>query len=244
MLMIPDRGVFFEFVPLEERRQAEPPRVPLWGVERASLYAIVVTTPSGLYAYKLGDIVRFPSHAPCAWSSRGACQGCLSTTQELTTHVEIERAVEHAKAVPCVTFDFGCGADVGVSGSKSRYVLFVEFVPGQRAEGSRAFGAAFDAGLCEQNRVYREHRSGDIAILAPGGHALPRARAALHEGRRDDQRPDQVPAHRRRRAKGHPALVLRVGRTTRASEGSWRAVPTAYEAKQAAIGRQGRPTRG
>lgn len=174
MLMIPDRGVFFEFIPLEAIDRPNPPRVPLWGVERNRLYAIVVTTPSGLYAYKLGDIVRFPSISPHRMEFAGRLSGCLSTTQELTTHVEIERAVDHAvKAQPAVTFDFGCAADVGVSGAKSRYVLFVEFLPGGEPQDMAAFGAAFDAGLCQQNRVYREHRNNDIAILRPEVIRLP-----------------------------------------------------------------------
>ncbi len=174
MLMIPDRGVFFEFVPLEEHDKPNPTRVPLWGVEMDKLYAIVVTTPSGLYAYKLGDIVRFPSLGPLRMEFAGRLNGCLSTTQELTTHVEIERALAHAISTEsCSTFDFGCGADVGVSGSKSRYVLFAEFVPGDAPKNLAAFTAAFDAGLCEQNRVYREHRTNEIAILAPELVVLP-----------------------------------------------------------------------
>ena len=174
MLMIPDGGVFFEFVPLEQHDRPDPERVPLWGVQKDRLYAIVVTTPSGLYAYKLGDIVRFPSTSPLRMEFAGRLNGCLSTTQELTTHVEIERAVEHAvKTEPAVTFDFGCGADVGVAGSKSRYVLFAEFVPGAEPKDIDAFGAAFDAGLCQQNRVYREHRTNDIAILRPEVVTLP-----------------------------------------------------------------------
>jgi hypothetical protein len=174
MLMIPDRGVFFEFVPLAEIDAPSPTRLPLWGVRKDELYAIVVTTPSGLYAYKLGDIVRFPSVRPYRMEYAGRLSGCLSTTQELTTHVEIERAVESAIAKePAVTLDFGCAADVGVSGSKSRYVLFVEFVPGREPGDLAAFGAAFDAGLCAQNRVYREHRNNDIAILRPEVVRLP-----------------------------------------------------------------------
>lgn len=174
MLMIPDRGVFFEFVAVEDLDKPSPTRVPLWAVERHKLYAIVVTTPSGLYAYKLGDIVRFPQTYPHRMEFAGRLSGCLSTTQELTTHVEIERAVEHAvKANPSVTFDFGCAADVGVAGAKSRYVLFVEFLPGSSPGDMAAFTADFDAGLCEQNRVYREHRTNDIAILRPEVIALP-----------------------------------------------------------------------
>lgn len=167
MLMIPDRGVFFEFIPIAEIDDDKPTRVPLWRVEKDELYAILVTTPSGLYAYKLGDIVRFPSTDPLRIEFAGRLSGCLSTTQELTTHVEIEMAVQNAIGdVPCKTVDFGCGADVGVDGSaKSRYVLFVEFTDGGRPRDVDAFAQAFDARLCEQNRVYREHRKNDAAIL-------------------------------------------------------------------------------
>ena len=100
----------------------------------------------------------------------GRLSGCLSVTQELTTHVEIERAVADAtsRGCPCTTVDFGAAGDVGVDGTaKSRYLLFAEFQEGAAPSDLNAFAAAFDRGLCGQNRVYREHRNGDVAILAP-----------------------------------------------------------------------------
>lgn len=174
MLMIPDRGVFFEFVPIEEVDDPWPTRVPLWEVEKDRLYAIHVTTPSGLYCYRLGDIVRFPSTDPLRIEFAGRLSGCLSTTQELTTHVEIQRSVESAlSATGTRTVDYGAAADVGVDGSsKSRYVLFAEFL-GDAPADLDAFGKAFDAELQQQNRVYREHRENDIAILPPEVIALP-----------------------------------------------------------------------
>jgi GH3 auxin-responsive promoter len=169
LLMLPHRGTFFEFVPLDARETASPKRVPLWAVETNRPYSIVVTTVSGLYAYELGDIVRFTSVDPPRIEFMGRLSGCLSLTQELTTHVEIERAVEHARLRrPCTTVEFGAAADVGVSGTaKSRYLLFVEFQSGAAPDDLSAFAAAFDEGLCNQNRVYREHRAGDVALLAP-----------------------------------------------------------------------------
>jgi hypothetical protein len=169
MLVLPHRGTFFEFVPIEERGSSRPTRVPLWAVERDRPYAIVVTTPSGLYAYELGDIVRFPSTDPLRIEFMGRVSGCLSVTQELTTHVEIERAVAHASTVcPSTTLDFGAAGEVGVDGTaKSRYVLFVEFQPNAAPADLRAFTAAFDEGLCKENRVYREHRQNEVALLAP-----------------------------------------------------------------------------
>lgn len=178
MLMIPDRGVFFEFVPVESASDLTnigswPARVPLWGVEKDKLYAIHVTTPSGLYSYRLGDLVRFTSTSPLRMEFAGRLSGCLSTTQELTTHVEIQRAMDYAlERFPATTVDYGCGADVGVHGTaKSRYVLFAEF-EGQ-APDMKAFALAFDEGLCRENRVYREHRKEDVGILSPEAIALP-----------------------------------------------------------------------
>jgi hypothetical protein len=169
MLMLPHRGTFFELVGHDEIGKPNPKRVPLWAVERDRPYAIVVTTVSGLYAYTLGDIVRFPQTKPLRIEFMGRLSGCLSVTQELTTHIEIERAVEHAIAeVPCRTVDFGAAADVGVDGTaKSRYLLFIEFQEGAAPADLAAFSAAFDRGLCKENRVYREHRISEVALVPP-----------------------------------------------------------------------------
>lgn len=175
LLMIPDRGVFFEFIPAEDYESSNARRVPLWEVEKDRVYAIVVTSPSGLSAYKLGDLVRFPSLRPLRIEFVGRTSGCLSTTQELTTHAEIESAVAAAlKAHPAVAIDFAAGADVGVGGTaRSRYVLFVEFAGGHAPADLAGFRSAFDDGLRAANRVYREHRNNDVAILAPDLVSLP-----------------------------------------------------------------------
>lgn len=163
MLLVPHRGTFFEFVPLAEHGRADARRVPLWEVERDVPYVIVVTTSSGLYAYEVGDIVRFPSLAPLRLEFMGRLSGCLSLTQELTTHVEIERAVSFAnERCGSRTIDFGAAGDVS---AKPHYILFTEF---DRAPASiDTFAAAFDEGLCRENRVYREHRQRDVALGAP-----------------------------------------------------------------------------
>ena len=173
--MIPDRGVFFEFIPAEDYESSAPRRVPLWEVEKDRVYAIVVTTPSGLYAYKIGDLVRFPSLRPLRVEFVGRTSGCLSTTQELTTHAEIEAGVAAAlRAHPAIAVDFAAGADVGVGGtSRSRYILFIEFAGGHAPADLGGFTAAFDDGLRAANRVYREHRNNDVAILPPAVVSLP-----------------------------------------------------------------------
>ena len=69
-------------------------------------------------------------------------------------------------AEPSTLVDFSASSEVGIDGSaKGRYLFFVEF---DRAPADLAsFTAAIDRELCAQNRVYREHRNKDVAILSP-----------------------------------------------------------------------------
>jgi len=164
MRMIPHRGTFFEFVPLDDQGKPNPRRVPLWEVEVGVPYVIVPTTVAGLYAYELGDIVRFTTKVPLRMEFMGRLSGCLSLTQELMTHVEVERAMAHAcQKLGTTVVDFGAAGVVVPNGSPY-YLVFVE--PSQAVDEA-AFTKAVDEGLCEQNRVYREHRQGSVAIAPP-----------------------------------------------------------------------------
>lgn len=174
MLMIPDRGVFFEFVPIEDADSDDPRRVPLWEVETGKNYVLHVSTVSGLSCYRLGDIVRFVSRDPLRIEFAGRLAGCLSTTQELTTHVEIQDAVQAAlEEFPLTTREYTCAADVGIGETaKARYNLFVEF-EGNPSFDEAGFIEAFDRALCRINRVYREHRDSEAALLPPQLTVMP-----------------------------------------------------------------------
>lgn len=172
MLMVPDRGVFYEFVPASEHGKPDARRLPLWEVEPGVDYSIAVSTASGLFGYLIGDLVQFSSVFPHRMEFVGRTAGVLSLTQELTSFVEIERAMEAAvRAASCSVVEFSAGAEVGVEGTgKGRYQIFVEFE--QPPADPRRFASAFDESLCAQNRVYREHRAANVAILPPALFAL------------------------------------------------------------------------
>ncbi len=167
MLMVPDRGVFFEFVPRAEHGKPHPTRLPLWRVETNQDYSVVLTTSSGLFGYYIGDFVRFTSTFPHRMEFAGRASGVLSLTQELTSYIEIDRAVLAAcEAASCSVVDYSASSEVGFGATgKGRYVLFVEF--DREPIHAPLFIAEFEKELCNQNRVYREHRAGDVAILPP-----------------------------------------------------------------------------
>ena len=191
MRVIPDRGVFFEFIPRGDVGASNPRRLALWEVAVGEEYAVVVTTASGLYAYAMGDFVRFVDVFPHRLEFTGRASGMLSVTQELTTAIEVERAfAEAAAASRGAAPELAGGADVGVEGSaKGRYVLFAEW---ERAPADPArFAARFDQALQKINRVYREHRANDVAILAPELVALPRGAARRFMSRIGREGPQQ-----------------------------------------------------
>lgn len=64
MLMMPDYGIFYEFIPLNELGSDNPTILPLEAVETGKNYAIVITTKGGLWRYLIGDTVRFTSTQP------------------------------------------------------------------------------------------------------------------------------------------------------------------------------------
>ena len=64
MLLFPDNGIVYEFLPESQWNVADPEAVPLRDVELDKPYAVVITTNSGLWRYKIGDTVTFTSKDP------------------------------------------------------------------------------------------------------------------------------------------------------------------------------------
>ena len=64
LLLMPDYGIFYEFVPLEELDTPQSQAVPLDGVEIGRNYAMAISTAGGLWRYLIGDTVRFTSLKP------------------------------------------------------------------------------------------------------------------------------------------------------------------------------------
>jgi hypothetical protein len=64
LLPLVDRGTFLEFVPREDLGAANPTRLGLHEVRPGVDYAVAVSTGAGLFAYLLGDVVRFTATVP------------------------------------------------------------------------------------------------------------------------------------------------------------------------------------
>jgi hypothetical protein len=91
--LIPDNGLFYEFVPLAELAASTPTRHSVANIELGLDYAIVVTSCAGLWAYVMGDTVKFVEHRPPRLLVTGRTSYTLSSFGEHLTGDEIEDAV-------------------------------------------------------------------------------------------------------------------------------------------------------
>jgi len=52
LLLLLDYGIFYEFIPMEDWLSEQPKVIPLWEVEEATNYAMVISTNGGLWRYQ------------------------------------------------------------------------------------------------------------------------------------------------------------------------------------------------
>jgi len=176
-----DHGIFYEFVPLEELQAEQPTRHWAADLETGVNYAVVMTTPAGLWSYVLGDTVRFLERDPPRLLVTGRTAYGMSAFGEHLIAEEIERAVAAAAAaIGADVTDYSLGAvhpsrDGEVVGHHRYYLEFAD-VPA--SEAVERFAATLDEQLCALNNDYRDHRSGglgmggpEVRVVAPHGFA-------------------------------------------------------------------------
>lgn len=161
MRVVADGAVFFEFIPLGELDSPAPTRHALWEVEPGQDYALAVSTAAGLWAYLVGDVVRFVSRDPPRLLMVGRTAWTLSTFGEHVTGEELARALEGFPVTEwCVA--------AALEGARGRHVWLVE---------GTADAATLDARLMAMNDDYRTHREGgqmdppEVVALRPGAFA-------------------------------------------------------------------------
>ncbi len=93
LTLLLDHGVFYEFVPVEELQAARPRRLTVADVELGPAYAVVLTTPAGLWSYVLGDTVRFIARDPLRLVITGRTRHYVNAFGENVIVEEVEQAL-------------------------------------------------------------------------------------------------------------------------------------------------------
>jgi hypothetical protein len=163
-----DHGMFFEFVPLDELGSAKPTRHWIANVETDVNYAVVMSTCAGLFAYVVGDTVRFVDKSPPRILM-------LSAFGEHLLAEQIETGIaEAAAAIHADVTDYSVSAVIAGEGSqRSGHVYITEFAGGAPGTAQlEAFAKTLDATLRRIVNDYDYYRK-DGRIALPEIRAVP-----------------------------------------------------------------------
>lgn len=172
MLLHLDNGVFFEFVRLEDLDQPDARRYTIADVEPGIRYAPFLTTASGLWAYKLGDVVRFTSVSPHKIRVAGRTAEMMDGYGEAVFGEDAREAIEAACSETGARLaDYHVAPRLLTSERLPAHQWLVEFEV--EPAGAEPFLRALDARLSAINRHYQIRREAR-AFDAPELVSLPR----------------------------------------------------------------------
>ncbi|HTU02662.1 MAG TPA: GH3 auxin-responsive promoter family protein [Candidatus Sulfotelmatobacter sp.] len=168
-----DYGIFYEFIPVEDLGSSRPRRHTVADLELNRAYAVALTAPAGLWAYLLGDTVRFTARDPLRLQIIGRTRHFVNAFGENVIVEEVERAVARASQET--------GANVAEFSLAPRYPCqteprgghdwLIEFRGDTPDLGG--FARILDETVRALNTDYRTKRAGDVGMLAPRVLSLP-----------------------------------------------------------------------
>ena len=178
LTLMPDYGIFYEFVPVEDLASDRPRRHTVADVELHRPYAVVVTTGAGLWSYVLGDTVRFVQRDPLRLVITGRVRHYVNAFGENVIVEEIERALVGAcRRTEAEVVEFTVAPRYpSAAEPRGGHEWLIEFrVPPLEEE---EFARVLDETLQALNADYRTKRKGGVGMLPPRVTAL--APGAFH----------------------------------------------------------------
>jgi hypothetical protein len=166
LLLMLDYGVFYEFMPVEAIDSGNPAVVRLQDVEIDRNYAMIITTNSGLWRYKIGDTVRFTSLKPCKFVITGRTRHYINAFGEELMVGNVEKALSVACMQTSAKIKEYTAAPVYMSGrNKGKHQWLIEFE--QVPDSLREFALILDDTLKTLNSDYEAKRYKNMTLDFP-----------------------------------------------------------------------------
>ena len=154
-------SIFYEFVKADELASGSPKRISLADVQLGVNYALILNTNSGLWAYNLGDTVRFVSLAPYRIVVTGRVTHFISAFGEHVIAEEVEYALMRAaREMNISVSEFTVAPQVSADGELPYHEWFVEFA--QAPSDLKALETKVDQYMREKNIYYKDLRAGNV----------------------------------------------------------------------------------
>jgi hypothetical protein len=161
MLLNTNSGIFYEFVPVAEINDPSPTRLTLKDVKAGENYALIISSNAGLWAYNLGDTVKFVSTNPYRLVVSGRTKHFISAFGEHVIVEEVEAAILKATEDTGTKIrEFTVAPMIAPDGGKSYHEWFIEFE--QPPHDLRLLANKIDETLRQKNVYYDDLISGHI----------------------------------------------------------------------------------
>ncbi|MEM7368225.1 MAG: GH3 auxin-responsive promoter family protein [Bacteroidota bacterium] len=161
MLLMPNYGIFYEFIPLESYGNPDAPRLTLKDVAVGEQYALIISTNAGLWAYDIGDTVKFTSVAPWKVRVSGRVKHFISAFGEHVISEEVNRAILEATQATGASFqEFTVAPLIVEEKGMSAHEWLIEFT--QPPASMDEFVEVLDQSVRKQNAYYNDLREGNI----------------------------------------------------------------------------------
>jgi hypothetical protein len=167
LLLMPDYGIFYEFIPLNELSgSARPAAIPLEAVETNRNYAVVITTCGGLWRYIIGDTVRFTSLAPHKFVISGRTRHYINAFGEELMVDNADKALSlTCRQTGARVKEYTAAPLFMLNQAQGLHEWFIEFE--KLPPSLPAFAALLDRHLQELNSDYEAKRYKDLSLLPP-----------------------------------------------------------------------------
>jgi hypothetical protein len=161
LLLNSDSGIFYEFVPVEEIANENPTRLTLKDVELNKNYVLIISSNAGLWAYNIGDTVRFVSLNPYRLVVTGRVKHFISAFGEHVIGEEVEDALmKAAESENIAITEFTVAPNISQTGEKSYHEWFIEFE--NLPQNLNRFAKKVDENLRKKNIYYDDLIKGNI----------------------------------------------------------------------------------
>lgn len=161
MLLNSNSGIFFEFVPVDELQNEHPKRLSLKDVVVGENYALIISSNAGLWAYNIGDTVKFLSANPYRIIVSGRTKHFISAFGEHVIVEEAEAAILKATQEENILInEFTVAPYVSADAGKSYHEWFIEFE--NAPNNLQSFAKKIDDNLRAKNVYYDDLVKGNI----------------------------------------------------------------------------------
>ncbi len=161
MLLNTDSGIFFEFIPASEIYDKNPSRITLKDVKLNENYVLIVSSNAGLWAYNMGDVIKFIFLNPYRICVTGRVKHYISAFGEHVIGEEVESALMKAAAEENIKItEFTVAPKISDDTNKSYHEWFIEFE--NMPVNLKKFALKVDDNLRRKNIYYDDLIKGSI----------------------------------------------------------------------------------